>query len=42
MDMRFIINCADYITDWKKRRKKYYDKSREMGQKTETIKEKIY
>jgi len=28
----------DYITDWKKRRKKYYDKSRENGTKTETIK----
>jgi len=28
----------DYITDWKKRRKKYYDKSREDGTKTETIK----
>jgi transposase len=28
----------DYIADWKKRRKRYYDRSREDGTKTETIK----
>ena len=27
-----------YMTDWKKRRKKYYDRSREDGTKTEIIK----
>ena len=31
-----------YITDWKRRRKKYYDRSRECGIKWKQQKEKIY
>jgi len=35
-----LSNIRHYITDWKRRRKQYFDKSREGGRKTETIERK--